>query len=234
MIRAAIETALRWMAALVSAAAIGAALLAGQPSLPAAGGPPPPAFPTRILFRRADPGPMKAISTAVIWSPVLFALPSPHGFSRLQPAEWTVAPPLDLPDPPPPVLVGEPSVLTATTAISRSELPMVWTDASLLPHRRLPPATSVVQAATGELPERAGWPLSVEEAGVTPWTATVQVQVAPEGWPVGIWLDSADAPTAARVLAVRRIAAWRWPPAGTSSVVVLRLTHPGADPRRRP
>lgn len=234
MIHAAIETALRWLAAMLGAAVIGAAFLAGQPPLPAAGGPPPPHFPSRILFRRAEPSSMEAIPTEVIWSPVLFALPSLYGFSRVQPADWTVAPPLDLPDPPPPVLVASPSALTPLPVAPRPELPMVWTDASLLPHRRLPPATSVVQAVLGELPGHVGWPLSADEAGATPWMARVEVRLAPEGWPVNIWLDSADAPPAARVLAVRRIASWRWPPAGTSGVVVLRLMHPGADPRRQP
>ncbi len=232
--REAINTVLRWIAATMVAAAMGGAFLAGQPPLPAAASSPAPAGSPRITFRRAEAGPMEAISAAVIWSPILFALPSLYGFSRIPPAEWTVAPPVDLPDPPSPVLVAEPLTLAPLLAGPRAELPLVWTDASLLPHRRLPPATSVVQAVSGELPERAVWPLSAEEAGAAPWTATVEVRVAPEGWPSGIWLDSVDAPAAARVWAARRIAAWRWPPARASRVVVVRLTHTGADPRHRP
>jgi len=232
--RNAIEAMLRWIVAALFAAGLGAALLGGTPAPPSAAALPVTRFPARVVFQHSAPDRMEVVPSTVIWSPVLFALPTPYGFSRLPLTEWTVGPPLDLPDPPQFSLAQPPTALAPRSFPLRPAVPPAWILATLLPYRTLPPYRPTMDALSGSLPEEAEWPLAPEEAGPAPWTASVEVRISPEGWPTGIWFDSTDAPTTARVSAVRRIASWRWPGAVTSRTVRLRLVHPGASLRREP
>lgn len=235
MIRGILQDGLRWMLAILVATAVGVGLLGrrlpGPPGLlPAIG-----ATRFRIEYQGVDAEQPEMMLPKLIWSPVLFSLPTRYGFSRIRLPEWTIDPPTSLPDPPWPSLVSREERPVAPDFMDvRPQIPGAWHDPSFLPHRHLPPLSSVVQAESGALPDGVQWPLTAEEAGSAPWTAIVQLHVAPEGWPTSIWVDSADAPPAARAAVARRIAAWRWPPSHVPSRVVLRMIHSGAGVRRLP
>ncbi|MCX7818125.1 MAG: hypothetical protein N2652_02795 [Kiritimatiellae bacterium] len=224
----------RWLIAAVIAACAGGALLGGRlapppESLPPSGG----TARARIAHRRAEPSTAEVALSTVIWSPVLFAWPSSLGFSRIQPPEWTIGPPVDPPDVP----VPSPSALVTSSVPERTATrrasPVDWLDASRLPHRHLPAPASGLHAVHGELPDHAGWPLTAQEAGALPWSALVTIHVAPEGWPASVWVDSADAPAAARSAAAAKIVRWRWPASETTREVIVRLVHGGVAAKER-
>jgi len=184
----------------------------------------------------------------VLWSPVLFSLPTPMGFSRSAASnEATLRPPLQQalstpvllarPVPPPAApLIPPPVANLAGPAPAAPAVPAapVFTAP--------PPATSAAWQVLlrGGLAD-AAWqaqplPPAPADGTAADVEAGAQLEFSREGWAQHVWLDAPTASSNVNAQLVRALLQWRCAPAAAprSGAVVLRATGPTLPPPPAP
>ena len=164
-----------------------------------------------LPLQAADAGAAAAIETR--WSPLLFSLPSPLGFSRARGIQDAIRPPVDLPDDPVGYLprpVGGPS----ETAVHPPPLPPpLSTRPGVSPpakdrDRPARHAMTWIQGARGVGPPPWAFPVTAAVCGNRAWTAVLHVGFDDDGLPRRVLLDPSDAPPEVAMEVVR--GAWKW------------------------
>jgi len=159
-----------------------------------------------------------------IWSPVLFSLPTPAGFSREVEAGPVARPPLE-PAPEPPPLLARRAAAVDEAGVSVPAVPLPSVPAGPRPAPPPPPVAAIVPVE-GRLPPGVVFPVPAALAGPSAWEAEVRVAFDDSGMPARAFIEPGDAPAAARAETVRSVMRWRRP-AGPAGWVVARLVHPG-------
>ncbi|MBP7830257.1 MAG: hypothetical protein KA248_10105 [Kiritimatiellae bacterium] len=231
-----------WAAALLLAAAWHAAWIVGlgwrketpRPAMPSA---------PNLLFAKLPAGPEVYADPRLVWSPVLFALPSPWGFSRPALEERIVHRPAagrqgsvprlrEREQMPPPAGLYRDGQLEDEVAANLFRVPLPPLGASVFRRPARPPP-AVVEYGPGwseELLEDGPLPEGWEEGGKAPWEVAAYVEADAAGRVTHVLLEAPSAfPEVNRVLegALRQ---WRWKPGegARSGRVVFRA--PGAPP----
>jgi hypothetical protein len=172
----------------------------------------------------------------VVWSPVLFSLPSPLGFSKPFPGFNGAPRPINgLTTGPPEPLITDPapapgSQLGQTEAYrQRLQEPAALAppvSGTLVPAPVDPEASCTVTLAQGLSPELVAnhpFPLRGEELGKRPWEARAALVFTEEGLPRSVVLQESSGDAARDDLLVRRLYQWRATPgAPARGIVVVR------------
>lgn len=159
-----------------------------------------------------------------IWSPTLFAMPSPWGFSGLSTPATPLRPPLEVPPPPPPHLPRPPR---EAMALSAAWPPLPTPTFPPPPRDRPPPPRPTMEAMEGKIPAGTAFPLPPGEGGPLPWTAEVVAAIGDGGVPASVWV-AGDVPADVRAALAPAIARWRWPAEDAGTTARFRLMYPGA------
>jgi hypothetical protein len=179
---------------------------------------PPPlrAHPIQPMVTLAvDAGGRPSAEVRRIWSPVLFSLPEPAGFSRSLSGEGVLKPPVRVPDDPPPyqARVTFPSaaaVLTSAGAVVPRPLPLVQRSPAIpAPRSSVEPVE--IPAGCARLPPEWVFPLGPEAAGNQPWEAVVRLVFHSDGLPRSALVEEGTLPDAARAALARAMFGWRCP-----------------------
>ncbi len=161
-------------------------------------------------------------------SPTLFALPSEIGFSRLPLGESPVSPPVQSPVPDAPVLPRAPGSWSFRPESLLGDLIVVAEPAGELPgypvSRRSVLTLIVVEGPTPAQGSPVARPWKSTHARPRPWSADLRLHVAPEGWPVQLFMESGDIPAQDGEALVRELARWRWAPTPTDTIVRVHAT----------
>jgi len=175
------------------------------------------------LSQEPGTGPMEA-DARILWSPVLFSLPSPVGFSKPLFPQRLMPPPEKLRNQEAGALLMKPLSTGRRFTITASD-PLGYQAQRLLSRRevlRLPgvlhheairPAAGLHVAFRDALAGRtvSGVPVdpATLPAGDQAWLAVIHVRFAPEGWPAFALLDRGTGDEALDQALVREVRRWR-------------------------
>ncbi|NLB66569.1 MAG: hypothetical protein GX803_08885 [Lentisphaerae bacterium] len=207
------------LAVLVWFAALGFLLkVVRPPARPPAALPSPVRWlPGAVLFDSAAPaGP--AADLRVAWSPSVFALPGPVGFSRgLRSGRAELAPPdqpvgygaLGSPDPAP--LAGAPSPSLVETSLGvEADIKPFWPGGRVFPARTPEPGRAVILFSDGwEARLFSGMDLTFESWTDQAWTAQIDLQFDAGGIPRSALLARPSGLSAVDQRLVRQVQTWR-------------------------
>ncbi|MCX6998469.1 MAG: hypothetical protein NTV49_15645 [Kiritimatiellaeota bacterium] len=183
-----------------------------------------------------------------MWSPVLFSLPTPMGFSRsVESGDAALRPPLQQTQSAP-VLLARPATADNT--------PLVPSPTGVLARRaagepllviKEPPVFAGVAAATGPTWQvvtgggraAARWqaqplPKTPADGGESLWEAGAQVEVSREGVVQHVWLETPTASSNLNVQLVHALLQWRCAPAAAPRTGNVLVRYAGAVAARPP
>lgn len=164
-------------------------------------------------------------SAQAIWSPLLFALPTPAGFSRGVSRGLSLAPPLD---PPPMPLPPEP-ISASIRFAAEPEMPKFPALPHFVPPRPAMPPPPAMQVELVEGGDMRSTPFPVPDfaRGDAAWSAEVSIDLDAAGVPERVLVESATAPAGVRNEIARGVHQWRGAPSGMDARVRARIVYAG-------
>lgn len=178
---------------------------------------------TRLSYHPASP----AADARWLWSPVLFSLPMPAGFSRANPDGGVLHPPVRMPEMPAPLLpppVGEtPMAVMAPSVKIQQEFPVAGA-----PVFSLPPPRSEVTLISGldKKPESWVFPIPAASAGAQAWEAVVQLHFREDGLADHVFIENAgEMPEPLRPELTRAMFRWQAPMSVQPRGCTVRIRH---------